>query len=456
MTLKTYYSDRDVVRRITEYLGGRSLADATAVYIIRCNGFEHPPRDPVELGFYLARKLDIARSLWDRRSLIAHLDLEYVNFDFPAEPYIHPFRAYRLQESVRAAAAQILRVYGIEPLNTLSGRGHHVVWRLEQTSRAFRQLSELGRVHDHLLEHYAQGFLPKGERISPSLAKAFAGLGMLMEFLAQRLIESSFPSAVIPVEITDVVPGPQKRGREVISIDLSEYGDPLNTRLVRVPFSLYSKHRSSAALPAIVPIPFQHVSLEQAIRRMRDPAQAAALARHSSTQIPDSSRQTEAMVEDYLSSSLAVFHRSFYEVEQEPPERWPDSYDRASFADIPYCLRYILDHPNDLLLKPGAIRQVVRTLLAAGWHPHHISGLIRSKYERDYGWGNQWLVYDAATRADFYVRVFAGLIATGVDRLVDFNCLSSKEKGLCFAPSSRCGLSELGKTAIDAIGRNPS
>lgn len=368
MTLKSYYSDREVVRRITEYLGGRYLEEATAVFVVRCDGFNHPPTESIELGFYLARKLDIARSLWDRQSL---------------------------------------------------------------------------------LEHYAQGFAPRGEPISSALARAFAGLGMIVEFLAQRLITASYPSAEIPVEITNVVPGPQKRGREVVSIDLSEYGDPLNTRIIRVPFSLYSKHRPTGGLSMIVPIPFPETSLEQAIRRMRDPAQAAELATHTSIRIPDFSKQTEGLLEEYLRSSLAAFHRSFYELDQEPPEHWPESYDRASFRNIPYCIRYILDHPNDLLLKPAAIRQAVRTLLAVGWHPRHIAGLIRSKYERDHGWGEQWLVSDAATRADFYVRIFAGLIATGIDRLSDFNCLYSKEKGLCFVRNGQCNLADFSKILLE-------
>jgi hypothetical protein len=43
---------------------------------------------------------------------------------------------------------------------------------------------------------------------------------------------------------------------------------------------------------------------------------------------------------------------------------------------------------------------------------------------------------DAGTRAEFDVRVFAGLVAAGIDRAVDFNCRSAQEKGLC--PSEPC------------------
>jgi hypothetical protein len=96
----------------------------------------------------------------------------------------------------------------------------------------------------------------------------------------------------------------------------------------------------------------------------------------------------------------------------------------------------MLEQPNELLLKPAGIQHIVRVLMAVGWHPRHIGGLIRSKYERNFGWGDYWFVYDAASRADFYVRLFAGQFAAGQDELIDFNCRSTQEKGYC--PYSDC------------------
>ena len=128
---------------------------------------------------------------------------------------------------------------------------------------------------------------------------------------------------------------------------------------------------------------------------------------------------------------MRKFHDDFYAQEHEPPERWPATYDRVPLEAWPACGRLILEQPNDLLLRPSCIRRVARILLALGWHPRHIAGLIRSKYERDFGW-TQFTGCDPATRADFYVRVFAGLFATGHDDLIDFNCTSAQEQGLCF------------------------
>ena len=42
----------------------------------------------------------------------------------------------------------------------------------------------------------------------------------------------------------------------------------------------------------------------------------------------------------------------------------------------------------------------------------------------------------ARTRAEFDVRVFAGLIAAGLDEMVDFNCVSAREKNIC--PDAGC------------------
>jgi hypothetical protein len=91
----------------------------------------------------------------------------------------------------------------------------------------------------------------------------------------------------------------------------------------------------------------------------------------------------------------------------DAPERWHWTYDRAPLEGLPLEARNALMFPNDLLLKPSGIRSVTESLLDHGWHPRHIAGLIRSKFERDYSWGRQWVDYSPAMRADFYVRIFS-------------------------------------------------
>ena len=147
----------------------------------------------------------------------------------------------------------------------------------------------------------------------------------------------------------------------------------------------------------------------QGIVVMRDPRTTAELAARASVRIPDLTEAMGNLVAEYEASTLAKFHAWFYSAEHDPPERCPETYDRTPMNILPACVRTILLNPNDLLLRPSGMRMVTRVMLALGWHPRHIAGLIRSKFERDYGWGSQWLDADPATRADFYTRVFSGV-----------------------------------------------
>ena len=175
----------------------------------------------------------------------------------------------------------------------------------------------------------------------------------------------------------------------------------------------------------------------------------AELARRAGTKMPDRSDEMENLLSDYEHSDVRKFHDWFYSQEHDPPQIWHRTYDLAPLERLPECVRFILEHPNDLLLKPACIELTLRTMLSLGWHPRHIAGLIRSRYERDYGWGVYWYTYDASSRADFYTRIFSGLFATGQDDLVDYNCISSKEKGICFFPDHGCNLEIFRKSLIE-------
>src|SRR5262245_32712867 len=132
MTIQDYYTLPRVRERMVEFLGGRSVETATCVYITAtpsCPEVEFTPRPTSDLWLLWEQGYELSRSLWDRESLIAHLDIEYVNFDFPAEPYLRPERCYDLQMPVIRAIQEELLFHGIAPLHLLSGRGHHFTWR---------------------------------------------------------------------------------------------------------------------------------------------------------------------------------------------------------------------------------------------------------------------------------------------------------------------------------------
>jgi hypothetical protein len=427
-TLRNYYRQPAVRARMLEFLGSDGAGDFTAEYITADNTHvaEREPLLPWELPAQLEAGLDICRSLADRDSLLAHVDIEYVNFDFPADAYLDPARAFALQEPVEMAVHRILAHYGIEPLHILSGRGHHFVWRISRASKVFARLAETGRaaqLHDSLLLRRRDGL------DAPSITCAFAGLGLLMEFVARLIMELSDSETVIPVEMTAVEPSPSRRGREMISIDLSEYADPLPMRTVRVPYSGYLKPWQQPQaigvenLPRIGPIIFitlDAADLRHGIAAMRDPRLAASLARESCAIIPDHTNGTEHLLHHYLGSDLKQFHDNFHAEQHDDPRRWPETYDHTPLDALPAGAREALRHPNDLLLRPVGMKRVTAALLDRGWHPRHIAGLIRSKFERDHGWGAEWKDYSPALRADYYTRIFAGQrtsVATETDEI---------------------------------------
>jgi hypothetical protein len=182
------------------------------------------------LPSWLEDEIEIFRSLWDSASLLVDLDIEYVNFDFPAEPYVDPFRVFTLQEVVKATIEKQLLSFGIAPLHLLSGRGHHFVWRIRRDSKSFDELRALGHLTPSMLLHYERMASPGGARIDSALGTANHGLGQVIEYLAAEVKKVSAASSEIPVELTAVEVGPRQRGREMISLDISQYGDPLDTR----------------------------------------------------------------------------------------------------------------------------------------------------------------------------------------------------------------------------------
>ena len=296
---------------------------ATAIYIAGTDGYSdyHVESPPTDLPEYLESALEVERSLWDRESLIADVDLEYHNFDYPAAPWFEPERAFQLQQPVLDATLQTLGKAGIAPLKLVSGRGFHLVWSVRRKSGAFRRLAGLGRVPASLRSRYAQTFGPNGSSVDPDLGYAFAGLGLIMEFVGHRVLEASLQTCTLSVQPAAIEVGSGTFGREIISFDLSEYGDPLHTRHVRLPFSAYLKPRQfewmfgEAEVRRLLPIfeiPLADMSPTQAITAMRDPDAVLEIARHASAAIPDQSEAVEELLDNYEYSELAEFHQQFY------------------------------------------------------------------------------------------------------------------------------------------------
>jgi hypothetical protein len=456
LTAIEYYRHPAVRTRIREYCGatgatGAAAAGAgafTCAYVAAVEGGEPSASwesarlyPPSELPRLLDAGADISRSMWDTESLLFHLDLDYLNPDHPAEAFLHPADVFFALEPVYAAAHQVLHTFGIDALEIVTGRGHHFSGRIPWTHPVVHHLAELvpetpawhGTMAARLPE-----WMP--HRLDESQARAYTGLGMLVEHLAHLILRRAAPLAPIPVVFNGTeVGGTGLAGRACVSIDFSYAGDPLDVRHMRVAFGAYQLHRFRPDIfgtpvahdvPVIAAVPRAHRSLYKLLKARR-PAAAALDAEHQTVAMPDVAQGIASLLVDYLPTRLASFHRDFYRVKPHPPAAWPDTYHRFDASTLAPCIAEPLLHPNDLLLQPARLQYLTRGLLAAGWDPRHIASLVYSRYAGDHGWGTRWARQDVRTRAEFDVRVFAGLIAAGADQATDFNCVSAQEKHLC-------------------------
>lgn len=436
--MSAFYSDPAIRRRLAEYLGGDSLGKATAVYVTHSDGCHfqrselHPPADLEKL---LDRELDIARSLADRESLLFHLDIEYVDFDSPRAAYENPGHAFEMQEPSVRVIEELLLGWGITPLHLITGQGHHFVWRVGFGSKVARRIAALEPDPELSRSCHARAGSGAVSEISLEMQGAFAAMALVMEYLAHRIKWLAAPLSAVPVEITAVHVGPGAFSRrEMVSIDVSEYGDPLHSRMIRMPYTNYLKPWVTGlvpdaafgeGLPRIRAIPLFEMDVYGALACREDEAAVRELALRACSKIPLQEKGTARMLDEYLVSPLRRFHEDYYSVPLAPG-------DLSAEEGLPACVSDLLEWPNDRLLKPAGIQLVTRLFLSRGWHPRRIAGLIRSRFANPaYGWGVDWNEYDPGMRADFYTRLFAGLWKTGVDGLVDFNCVSTAEKGFC-------------------------
>lgn len=431
--LRKMWRDPIVRQRIVEYLGGERLATATAAFVGRID-----PNDPSRFERHTPRALDhmldegfeVARSLEDQTSMLIHLDIEYVNFDDPALAYLDPLRVFRLQEPLVNAIEARLLEFGIRYLHLVTGQGHHFVWRIPKKSAIARSLGSL------------QDCVVSRDHATAS-DRLFANLALVMEYFAHLVKKDAAPCCEVPVEITAQHVGPGIFGiREMLSIDLSEYGDPLHSRMIRIPYTAYRKPWISGLINRLglndfiqefCTLPLHEMDLNTLLRQRHLPECVSAIARRAGVDIPVQETGTDNLLHEYKKSDLRAFHHSYYSA---PKQESPDT---RAIDLLPPCAAHVLAEPNDWLLKPSGIKLVTRCLLALGWHPQHIAGLIRAIFEDpSHEWGNRWREYNPALRADFYVRLFAGQIACGIDNGLDFNCVSQQEIQFCWNP---CGCS---------------
>jgi len=452
--IRSYYRDPDVRARINEFCGGKVFS---CEYMI---GFGEQLRrrgyrkllilaEQAELPELMENGLDIFRSVWDKKATLAVWDVEYFNLDTWSDLYRHQLDYFEMMEPTYTAIENVLRQYAIPHINDCTSSGYHFISEIPFSSPVHKRLEGIGHLEKSLREKYA--LVPGGDNkrkrpVPDRDGKAYSGIGRLIEFLCHRVIRQARGESPLEITISDAATGRSPRGREGMSLDITQYGDPLYMRDIRTSFSTHQKHKvhvkkvgleNGRALPVQATVPRNELSFFELFEIRKDLERAAEYAAQNRTAIPDAGEGWERVLEDYLASPLYSFHREFDAVEQEPPSRWPETYWKLNLDSLPPCAAKALRNAKQELIIPTNLQNICRIFFALGWHPKHIAGLIRSYYKRDLGWYTDWTKYDPQTRANFWARVYCGLLIDGLDSLKDFNCASQAEKGIC--PHPGCG-----------------
>lgn len=448
MTPEEYYRHDDVRARVREGCGGRGADRATAVYVAaldpaarRLPTWDAAERCPPEhVAPFLARGLDVSRALWDREHLIVMIELDYLNSDLPAEPFLRPMEVFFKMEPAYQAARRVFHALGLRLRTAVTGRGYQFAGQVPLDDEVVTALSDMAETPawlDSTVRWHPAGMAAP---ITERHARAWSGLGLLLEHLAHGILREAAPRSAIPVVFNGTVVGSGRVGRECVAIDFSHAGDPLPVRHMRLAFSTYQWHRqrpdifgahTAAVTPPLATILRGRETLTAMMTRGRGLEEGVAAAHAADGTLPTVTRGVRALLDHYRSSPLSRFHDAFHAARRtRRPVRAIDE------AATPPCVTATLARPNDLLLKPEHIQHLVRVLRSLDWGPADIAALVESRYREDHGWGDRWTWMDPRSRADFDVRVFAGLIATGHDALVDFNCVSAQEKDIC--PRSGC------------------
>jgi hypothetical protein len=446
--IAAYYRHPAVRARIREYCGADDGASPSCVFVSAALPEMRPPvgwtldarRPPADLDDLLDRGGDVFRSIWDRISLPICIDLDYLNAEFLGHAFARPRKVFPKLEPIYAAVVALLQEYGIGTLALMTGRGYQFSGRIPLDCSLVEQLATFAPGVPDWYETQAKRLPPwMSDRQSPTYARAYVATGLILEYFAHQIIQRAARTSSIPIVVNGTNVGHGAEGREAVSIDLSFAGDPLDVRHMRVAFGGYQHHRfrpdvygpEVSALDPLVTVPRSSESLDDMVDRHRTPEGAALLAESSCATMPTASNGFSLLAAEYRESALARFHESFYAIEPHGPAAWRPTYDRLDLTTLPPCVAAPLAEPNDRLLKPEHLQHVTRFLMSEGWAPRHVAGLVWSRYEKDFRWGARWAHLSPRARADFDVRVFAGMIVTGLDRGVDFNCRSAQEKRLC-------------------------
>ena len=467
-TVSDYYGDPAVQRQLAAACGdereGASCVFLSAIHSAaeaRRGWLAAPRLPPEELPALMRAEAELGRSAWDQRNLLLHLDLDYVNLDHPEEVWRHPVESFFKLEATASATRHVLRDYGLHSTVLMASRGYSVASRIPLADPVVDLLAELAPE--------TPSWWPSVSARQPAwstacmderTARADAGLSLIVEFLAQQILRRAAATSPVPVTVDGAGCRRGLHGRECVSLALSRHAMPLDLRVIRLGFSLSNHHRHTrraehapsrgahghepdrtAAEPdspdPVVVLPRHNESTWHIFLSGRGPAAGLRLAQHPPAAIPQAGAGLRRAIRTYADSPLAQAHREFYAVPALDSLDFRRAFHAFDATAIPPCVAESLDLPAPHGPESVRLQHAVRYFLLEGWHPRTVAGLLQVRRSAHAGQVSKELAGDTRTGVEHGVRVFAGLLATGLDDGTGFECASARDRGLC--PSHACG-----------------
>lgn len=420
-----YYKQTPIMRRILEYVDN-------AVYVLGAN-----PNSPSNVRRHsdviqaMGEGSDLYRSLIDFSGINFYFDMEYGNRVFPGEIFHNSLIAFEKIESSRLFIKDFLSHHKIKHMELMTGQGYNFVSKIERNTGSYNSLVSIGKKLKVLPWSAAVKLMEKESKYGniPLLedALAFGALGKISSYLVDKAKKKI---SDLPVQTSDVFDSD-----EIIIFDTSQYGYLIHKRSHRSAFSLHQKSRMKPELgyhgPPIVTIPPKGLSLENRIHIRSDERDnyklAVALAKDVETKIP--SIDMSSLITEYLMSDMFQIHKTqsqeleTYKLNENDLKTLSNLYPQFKAEEIFWTVpqtpdwnminklpisahaRKTIDKPNDLLLKPWDIRNLVYELKDKGVSTNQIISLIAFKYnEKQHGWGTDLTKNDVNQRAEYWVR----------------------------------------------------
>ncbi len=412
MYFKNMFEHPFVREKILDYFRGDRKGKISAGYIlglpVGVNGDERFSSPEEDLSWVWSGGYKIFRSLFDTENILCPFFLKYS----PSSKIYSEEDIFSFLEPAYKSVRDLFYKFGLEPLPLMIDQGYLFISRTSLNSRAVRDLEKIGNITDTLKGRYSVSMGKRHRSIPIYQGRAHEGLSRIMEYFAHRAIKDIRKRTSKPIYLYESFQKTSDRATEAFHIDLNIYSDPLYLKVIDTPFSfsLNSKNEKSYVLPRD-----SFTNLDQLLRIRKDTALMEEYLKNIDTLIPDCNLGLRNLIRSYKASRLYQFHKSFDSIEHDAYWDWKNTYDKYSGDSIPGYVTNMIKNPNPALLNLANIQLLTKVLMRDNWHPKHVAGLIRSKYERNHGWGSLWYEYDASTRANFFVRLVAGLLVDGTD-----------------------------------------